>query len=83
MRSGNRQTLFEKQQFVKQQNALVAFLLQEVGAREKLAKENAIREISRPAEREEGYAPSTALPFEKRKRASTLGENFHETDEFC
>ena len=49
----------------KSTTALVAFLLQEVGAREKLTKENAEKGISRSAEREEGYAPSTAPPFEK------------------
>jgi len=39
--------------------------LQEKGAREKLTKENADRNISPSAEGEEGYAPSTAPPFEK------------------
>ena len=39
-------------------NFLVAFLLHEKGAREKLAKENAKKEISRSAEREKGVAPS-------------------------
>ena len=44
---------------------LVAFLLQEVGAREKLAKENAIKGISPSAEGEEASAASTAQAFEK------------------
>ena len=46
-------------------NPLTAFLLQEGGAREKLAKENAVRDVSLSAESEEGYAPSTAQAFEK------------------
>ncbi|MBO5295367.1 MAG: hypothetical protein J6B71_09020 [Clostridia bacterium] len=46
-------------------NALAAFLLQGVGAREKLAKENAVKGISSSAEDEEGSAPSTSQAFEK------------------
>jgi hypothetical protein len=46
--------------------------LQEGGARKKLAKENAKRGFSRSAEREEGYAPSTAPPFEKGGRKLSL-----------
>jgi hypothetical protein len=44
---------------------LAAFSLREVGAKKKLSKRNAIREISTSAEVEEGYAPSTAQAFEK------------------
>jgi len=43
----------------------VAFLLQEEGAREKLAKENADIGISPSAEGEEACAASTAQAFEK------------------
>jgi hypothetical protein len=50
--------------------------LQEKGAKKKFTKRNAVRGFSPLARGEEGYAPSTAPPFEKRKRASTLGENF-------
>jgi hypothetical protein len=39
--------------------------LQKGGAKKKLAKRNAERGVSRSAEREEGYAPSTVPPFEK------------------
>ena len=46
-------------------NALAAFLLQEGGAREKLAKENAVRGISLSAESEEAFAASTAQAFGK------------------
>ena len=46
-------------------NALVAFLLQEEGAREKLAKENAVRGVSLSAESEEAFAAATAQAFEK------------------
>ena len=51
--------------FIISVNSLAAFLLQGVGAREKLAKENAVRRISLSAESEEGYASSTAQAFEK------------------
>ena len=51
--------------FSNETNALVAFLLQEIGAREKLAKENAVRGISLSAESEEASAASTAQAFEK------------------
>ena len=46
-------------------NSSAAFLLQEGGAREKLAKENAVRGISPSAEGEEAFAASTAQAFEK------------------
>jgi hypothetical protein len=45
---------------------LIAFSFGVVGAKEKaLQKEKRRIEISRSAEREEGYAPSTAQTFEK------------------
>ena len=54
-------------------NLFVAFLLQERGAREKLAKENATKKISPPAGGEEAYAASTAPPFEKGGRKPLSG----------
>ena len=56
---------FKKSRLSKATKALVAFLLQGVGAREKLAKENAEKEISPVATGEEAYAASTARAFEK------------------
>ena len=41
------------------------FSLQEGGAKKKFAKRNAERGVSPLARGEEGYAPSTAPPFEK------------------
>ena len=49
----------------KTQSRYSTFSLQEKGAKKKFAKRNAEEKISRSAEREEGYAPSTAPPFEK------------------
>ena len=49
----------------KTQSRYSTFSLQEKGAKKKLTKRNAVREISTSAEVEEGYAPSTAPPFEK------------------
>ena len=42
-----------------------------------LQKETPLEEISRSAEREESYAPSTAPHFEERKTRKRIGENFH------
>jgi hypothetical protein len=44
---------------------LSRFLFDTVGAKRKLWKEKRRKGISRSAEREEGYAPSTAKTFEK------------------
>ena len=47
-------------------NALAAFSFDHVGAKEKaFKKKSAIRKISRSAEREKGYSPSTPQTFEK------------------
>ena len=46
-------------------NLLATFSLQEEGAKKKLSKRNAEREISPSADGEEAYAASTAPPFEK------------------
>ena len=61
---------------------LAAFSFDVIGAKEKANKKKSAEKYSRSAEREgvqngqARFAPSTAPPFEKRKRASTLGENF-------
>ena len=44
---------------------LSRFFFEAKGAKKKLAKRNAEKGISTSAEVEEGYAPSTAPPFEK------------------
>ena len=46
-------------------NLLATFSLQEEGAKKKLSKRNAEREISPSADGEEAYAASTAQTFEK------------------
>ena len=44
---------------------LAAFSFDVIGAKEKANKKKSAEKYSRSAEREEGYAPSTAPPFEK------------------
>jgi len=46
-------------------NLLATFSLQEEGAKKKLSKRNAEREISPSADGEEAYAASTSQAFEK------------------
>ncbi|MBE6597677.1 MAG: hypothetical protein E7641_08435 [Ruminococcaceae bacterium] len=46
-------------------NSLAAFSLAERGAKKKLTKRNAEWRVFRRCDGEEGYAPSTAPPFEK------------------
>jgi hypothetical protein len=53
-----------------------AFSFDQVGAKEKAwQKEKRRRGVSRSAEREEGCAPSTAPPFEKRRAKTFLQLN--------
>jgi len=49
---------------------LAAFFFDHTGAKKKAIKKETPGVVSRSAEREEGSAPSTAPPFEKRTRAS-------------
>ena len=56
------------------------FSFDTAGAKEKLAKENAAKEISPSAEGAKGYSPLTSQAFEKRKCASALTKTFHHFD---
>ena len=44
---------------------MAPFSFDTAGAKEKFTKENAIKGVSRSAEREEGFSPSTPQTFEK------------------
>ena len=55
----------QRQQIVEQHKSLSHFSFDTGGAKEKFTKENAERDISRSAEREEDSAPSTSQTFEK------------------
>ncbi|MBQ9805549.1 MAG: hypothetical protein IJW49_03470 [Clostridia bacterium] len=59
------QNRIAKEQFVKQHKFVSHFFFDTTGAKKKLAKRNAIRRISRSAERDKGYSPLTAQAFEK------------------
>jgi len=62
--------LSEQTVFLHCTNPLAAFFFDHTGAKKKAIKKETPKVVSRSAEREEGYAPSTAPPFEKRTRAS-------------